>query len=614
VTGDAEIILKGGKIIPLDQYPNFTDLVTDSDGDGLADSEELIRSGNLTFMDFTMVAQHYGMTVPAGARALIPIWDYIADPSMESTNGTGVLDSLANPISIRRSLYDRAGAAEAVVFVPDSKISEFGFRERNGNITARRTRSNNKPKGFRSLFSQGHHIIGGNVFVYVPVRTHTQSQAQIHFNAFMAETAAKVGPGVKLDFVAHRTGVRFVQSYQTNNTNRVDRVFAIDRSMSAAGRTTRGLVAAHGITSQNAGRYFIIPRAATSRNFPVGHMQELVMDNNRIRILPWELIVTHNPSTQKIGNMKVPVGEIVALNTVIYPWFANEDIYKIKRELQKDREHVVELLDDDKIEGSPLNRGMSSSARITYNVESDSYTGKRGDPKSPKRVRFKVAVEAGKSGIRVLPSSEDENFKNVVLNHLRELTNIPLRYAANSNYIECAPGATPPGKAKGDELINNLLNSGQTVTIRDGILHEHGPINIHVPTSRRDILRQNRQNATVWYLPYITNIPAPVEIIGGSGWEMRNTPVEIILGHELIHAEAVMNARTGFVSDSFLFPPAGVDSYYDLFENLVVARVDVVELAVIGLAENNPIAANDYPVTENDLRVMLGFPRRIRYG
>jgi hypothetical protein len=74
VTGNAEIILKGGLIAEVEQWPNFTDAVM-VDIDGIDENVKLIRSSSLTFMDFTLVAQHYGMTVPAGARALVPVFE-----------------------------------------------------------------------------------------------------------------------------------------------------------------------------------------------------------------------------------------------------------------------------------------------------------------------------------------------------------------------------------------------------------------------------------------------------------------------------------------------------------------------------------------------------------
>jgi hypothetical protein len=76
IEGSAGIILKGGKTAELVQYPNFTDTVTDSDGDGLADTEELLKG--TAWIDFTLPYELYtGQRLPAGVRALIPVWDYL---------------------------------------------------------------------------------------------------------------------------------------------------------------------------------------------------------------------------------------------------------------------------------------------------------------------------------------------------------------------------------------------------------------------------------------------------------------------------------------------------------------------------------------------------------
>jgi hypothetical protein len=394
----ATIILKGGKTAELVQYPNFTDTVTDSDGDGLADTEELLKG--TAWIDFTLPYELYtGQRLPAGVRALIPVFGYTSDPSEYSTNGSGIADIDVNPVSLRVALYGNARRgdidegddtdevlAEVVVFVPSGSIGRFGFRYQRDRETIDfgKVKKNNFPIGFATLYNSDTNKIGEKVFVYEPFKA-------TDFNTFMGQVVSKVGVNVKIDFITERSGVTDVQAYHNTfaGHGRIGRVFALDRRQ----KTTPEFYQRYRILPQNQGeqnpdtKYHIFPARANRNHLSYEQMQALVLnlDNDSPEITPWELSLHHDEFNGKKRLLKLSELEITEITIVTYPWFARADAV----EATPRKENVVEITNTgSKITGSPLttnNNGKKKNANTTiiYTIEGKTI---------PRRVSVKITV------------------------------------------------------------------------------------------------------------------------------------------------------------------------------------------------------------------------------
>jgi hypothetical protein len=413
----ATIILKGGKTAELVQYPNFTDTATDSDGDGLADTEELLKG--TAWIDFTLPYELYtGQRLPAGVRALIPVFGYTSDPSEYSTNGSGIADIDVNPVSLRVTLYGNArrgdidegddtdevfAFAEAVVFVPCNNIRNFGFRYQKDKETIDfgNPRKNSTPAGFATLYNSDTYKINEKVFVYDPKKA-------TDFNTFMGQVVSKVGNNVKIDFITNRSGITDVQAYQsasTANAGRVARVFAIDRSKD--GKTTPDFVANHKISEANQTSYYIIPKPARAndRGFAYGQMEDLVEKGTITGIAPWEISFAAGTFENERKRVRtLTVGEITEVSVTTYPWFAEVN-YEIKwtpAKRQVDRVEITHSGSDSErktgiVEANPYDgRKKQMPAKITCTIESTAYGGLlSGKQRVPRKINFSLIVQGG---------------------------------------------------------------------------------------------------------------------------------------------------------------------------------------------------------------------------
>ncbi|MCL2082900.1 MAG: cellulose binding domain-containing protein [Oscillospiraceae bacterium] len=119
VNGRTSIILRGGGVVTLDKYPDFTYRDTDTDGDTLMDADELIR-GSKAVMNLTKAAAHYlGRSFPANSRLYVPVFDYYSDPTLKDTDGDGLQDNV--------DLAPRIPYREPVIFVAEKKMKDVGI-------------------------------------------------------------------------------------------------------------------------------------------------------------------------------------------------------------------------------------------------------------------------------------------------------------------------------------------------------------------------------------------------------------------------------------------------------------------------------------------------------
>jgi hypothetical protein len=370
VEGSAEIILKGGVIAEADEYPNFTSPVTVT-VDGIDGEIEL--TGELAALNFTLVYEQYtGQKLPAGVMALVPV--FVIDPTIF------LIDATRPP----------------VIFVPNRRISEFGFRYKTGKIFPNiglkvldtgSVKKDSSPKGFKTLFASNiSYTIGDNMFVYEQPHG---SQNQTHFNTFVDDL-----PFSDYIFVTNGAGVGLVQNY--TNQSRVNRVYAVDRRQ----KNTPDFYKNHDILENNRGennpntKYYTFPRSANKRNLSYEQMQTLVLNrvNDAPEIAPWEVVLDSDNFNAKKRKLTFEIFEVVDFTAEVYPWFAGEN-YTIEWEPRKKHDEEIVEIDynySDK-KGTLEWNQYSATYRtpVKWNVISDSYE-KRGP-----RGRFAVRVTGG---------------------------------------------------------------------------------------------------------------------------------------------------------------------------------------------------------------------------
>lgn len=226
-TGSQIIRLKNGKLVKLDRYPSFLDEVTDTDGDGLPDSKELVRSKKISVIDATKLLKRYkeNIVLPASKKVYVPVFDYYSDPTMVDTSGDGFPDNVAQ--------YPRVPYKNPVVFIPDKKLSEFGMNDSlkpkysGGGMIYSNAASDLKSLKYKP---------GVNVFAYTrAVKTLSGLESYIidtvypnielpmkdeyKANAYYLSLARKV------DLLANGSGIAVAHEYSDVNANNVNRVF-----------------------------------------------------------------------------------------------------------------------------------------------------------------------------------------------------------------------------------------------------------------------------------------------------------------------------------------------------------------------------------------------------
>lgn len=386
-TGPATIVLQGGQIIELSQYPNSLD-TTDTDGDGLADSEELVQSDPIG-MDFTVAYQHYMGKSSAGVSVMIPVFAYTSNPVLESTAMDGILDS-AKPQALRT-----VSLANVMVFVPDRRITEFGFKEvkikgtKDKVLTTGSTDyKTSSLKGFKSLFVGDQYILNENVFVFNP-----KTNEEIDFDEFMDDVTDSLYGGAKANFITNGSGVELVQAYHDYNEDSVGNVFAVDKKK----KTTPIFISDHSISDENVNSYYIFPKTATTKVFTYLQMKELILNGDASLIAPWEVDVTFEVSSDlydaKKRKVTTNVGDTKNFSVHAYPWFAKAE-YTIN--LTSAKQTIVQIYQDyNGYALTSLNSGKKKAqSKVNWVIESSVYAKKGQAPKSG----FIVIVTGGFGG------------------------------------------------------------------------------------------------------------------------------------------------------------------------------------------------------------------------
>ena len=122
-----------------------------------------------------------------------------------------------------------------------------------------------------------------------------------------------------------------------------------------------------------------------------------------------------------------------------------------------------------------------------------------------------------------------ENQRGMFMTTLKELTNLPLLYGGPKNaYILIAQGPPLPGKANGDSLVTELIESNKRVRLY--AFNEQNARTSERSQSVIDILFNPSINHDVYAHDDEKNCTIIVE-----------APSAIVLGHELIHAYAIVN-------------------------------------------------------------------------
>jgi alpha-tubulin suppressor-like RCC1 family protein len=270
-TGEATIILKGGKIAPLAQYPNFLDTTTDTDEDGLADSEELVRNG-LVAMDFTLVYEHYtGTTIPAGVRVHIPVFEYTSDPSLYSTNGSGISDAeLINP---------RVQYKTPVVVIPNGRnVRRLGFTRTRDSHIEYRIRSGDIIHNIgRDLQKEGYKI-GSHVFVYtedlnISLKDFIENEVINNRNAYPSYVRYSFRD-IEVAFITHGVNAgKLAHDYNhlnsaSSDVASVSRVILFDTAregLDVLREDLKGSYDEHECLNHNSTEYYLFPRQEIKR-------------------------------------------------------------------------------------------------------------------------------------------------------------------------------------------------------------------------------------------------------------------------------------------------------------------------------------------------------------
>ena len=152
-------------------------------------------------------------------------------------------------------------------------------------------------------------------------------------------------------------------------------------------------------------------------------------------------------------------------------------------------------------------------------------------------------------------------------------------------------------KPKGDKLIKRLINSGKTVTIDQ----KNNRGSSESDSNPTDATNGKGSDANVNFAP---NQKGKVLALAPLFYDAddRDTPSEIILGHELIHVDRSMRGEAidYSINDNYTYTNNGPGPH--------IGRAPKEELATVGIEHNNK---DD--ITENDLRSENNGTTRLRY-
>jgi len=232
--------------------------------------------------------------------------------------------------------------------------------------------------------------------------------------------------------------------------------------------------------------------------------------------------------------------------------------------------------------------------------------------------------------IRIIPRAflgNRDQYVDATLAHLQSLTDHTLTIDRRSGRVSILTFASENTYPSGNELIERMINSGFTTTIRVSPGNMH---NSHQATSLSNSSNGIGSDSSITFdpgyqVPVLTHVPGTSNLVEPV-LEVRPTPVHIILVHELIHADRSMRGvrindtektgehsflvlvqeslvKAGEEADSWLFPGAWPLRVVRRNEN-----ASQEELAAIGLKYYG-----EGDITENMIRMEQDEPQRGAY-
>jgi len=197
--------------------------------------------------------------------------------------------------------------------------------------------------------------------------------------------------------------------------------------------------------------------------------------------------------------------------------------------------------------------------------------------------------------------TEDE--RNKILNDLQQLTDDTLVYNSETNQVEIGEEGSGD-KTSGTQLVRDLINHDKNVTISTSdagyLAGEEGTIESDSPDSANasnGVGVNSEVTVGKYERKFLTQDESNDKV------NLETIPSHIALGHELIHANAIMDGNSS---------ERNVNYYYNDGKGTVRDRASLEELRTIGIS-GYPRLRGNYP-TENQLRRENGFNLRISYG
>ncbi len=256
-------------------------------------------------------------------------------------------------------------------------------------------------------------------------------------------------------------------------------------------------------------------------------------------------------------------------------------------------------------------------------ISRDSFAGRKSDPLSLNIYTYchnnpiiYIDPTGNVISLAGLPTEQE-----YTLSYLQQLTDYPLNYDDNGNVTINKDISLAVRYKNGNELIDRLINSSETVTIDVSSTES----NHYVADNWYNAARKRlRSGGIITFNPFIETSYSVINPTTGFVDSKETAPSYIALAHELIHADRAMRGRTLVRSKKYYKYPVSSSKYhfegsifgifnYNLDAEVIHRKKSSVkvykdEIATVGLKYNKK-----GDITENDIRMEHGFKLRGTY-